>query len=376
MPKQILIVSNEILSLINFRSSLIEYLITSGYRVTVLIPKEKYNFENKLKKLRNKGVEFKLYSLSRTGLNPFFDLFSYISIKKVISEIAPDIVIAYTAKPVIYTGIAVSNLSKIKYYPMITGLGYGFTYGTGIKRKLIKKLMIYLYKKGLKNSKGIIFQNSDDKNEFSKLKIIGANNSKYIVNGSGVDLNVYSFSRPPKKHIFLMLSRLLIDKGIREYAEAARIVKSFYPNVIFRLAGRLDENPSCIKSNELKFWIAKGYIEYLGEISSVHKSLSSCRYYVLPSYREGTPRSVLEALATGRPVITTDVPGCRETVIHEKNGLLVPPKNSQSLANAMINLIEKSDEEIYNMGIESFNLSKNKYDVVKINKNILKIINL
>ena len=130
------------------------------------------------------------------------------------------------------------------------------------------------------------------------------------------------------------------------------------------------------KSNELKFWIAKGYIEYLGEISSVHKSLSSCRYYVLPSYREGTPRSVLEALATGRPVITTDVPGCRETVIHEKNGLLVPPKNSQSLANAMINLIEKSDEEIYNMGIESFNLSKNKYDVVKINKNILKIINL
>ena len=125
----------------------------------------------------------------------------------------------------------------------------------------------------------------------------------------------------------------------------------------------------------MKFWIAKGYIEYLGEISSVHKSLSSCRYYVLPSYREESPRSVLEALATGRPVITTDVPGCRETVIHEKMDSWYL-QNSQSLANAMINLIEKSDEEIYNMGIESFNLSKNKYDVVKINKNILKIINL
>ena len=173
-----------------------------------------------------------------------------------------------------------------------------------------------------------------------------------------------------------MLARLLIDKGVREYAEAARIVKAKFPKAIFQLAGRLDSNPSTISSNELNFWINEGFIQYLGEISSVQKSLTSCRFYVLPSYREGTPRSVLEAMATGRPVITTDVPGCRETVIHGKNGLLVPPKNSKSLANAMIQLLEETDDKTQSMGRESFILAKEKYAVERVNKDIISILNL
>jgi len=376
LTKHILIISSEFFSLVNFRISLIKYLIDCGHKVTALAPKEKSNNEDTIEKLKSMGVIIKSYSLSRAGLNPFKDYLSYKDICSIISQSKPDIVIAYTAKPVIYAGMAMRNFPKISFFPLITGLGYGFTEGDGIKRKLIRQLMIVLYRKGLKSAKSIIFQNSDDEKLFYKLKIIFRNMSSHIVHGSGVDLDLYPYSPLPKKPIFLMLARLLIDKGVREYAEAACIVKAQFPKAIFQLAGRLDSNPSTISSNELNFWINEGFIEYLGEISSVQKSIASCRFYVLPSYREGTPRSVLEAMATGRPVITTDTPGCRETVIHEKNGLLVSPKNSKSLANAMVQLLEETEDKIQNMGRESFILAKDKYDVEKVNKDIINILNL
>ena len=376
MSKQILIISSELFSVINFRSSLIEYLINRGHKVTVLAPEDKYDNDNAIQKLKSIGVVFKGYSLSRAGLNPFKDYLSYRSIRVIISQCKPDIVIANSAKPIIYAGIAMSYFPKIRFFPLITGLGYGFTEGDGIKRKIIQQLMIVLYRKGLKRAASIIFQNPDDEKLFYKLKIILKNMSTHIVHGSGVDLDLYPFSPLPKKPIFLMLARLLIDKGVREYVESARIVKARFPKAIFQLAGRQDSNPSGINSNELKFWIKEGHIQYLGEISPVQKIIASCRFYVLPSYREGTPRSVLEAMAIGRPVITTDTPGCRETVIHGKNGLLVSPRNSNSLARAMIQLLEETEDKIQIMGKESFILTKNKYDVEKVNKSIVNIMNL
>lgn len=376
MTKHILIISSELFSLINFRGSLIKQLIDCGHKVTVLVPEEKKNKKNSVKDLKKIGVIFKRYSLSRTGLNPFKDYFSYRSICFVISQCRPDIVIAYTAKPVIYSGIAMRHFPNISFFPLITGLGYAFTEEGGFKRKLIRRLMIILYRKGLKNSKGIIFQNYDDKKLFYKLKIIFKNISSHVVNGSGVDLNLFTFSKLTKKPIFLMLARLLIDKGVREYAQAARIVKAKFPKAIFQLAGRLDSNPSTISIDELKSWTNEGLIEYLGEISSVQKTIASCRFYVLPSYREGTPRSVLEAMVTGRPIITTDVPGCRETVIHGKNGLLVSPKNSKSLANAMIQLLRQTEKKINSMCRQSYILAKKKYAVDIVNKDIINILNL
>ena len=376
MPKHILIISSELFSLINFRGSLIKKLIDCGHKVTALAPKEKNNNEDTIQKLKSMGVVLKSYSLSRASLNPFKDYLSYKSIHFVISKTKPDIVIAYTAKPVIYAGIALRHFPKISFFPLITGLGYGFTEGDGIKRKLIKQIMIVLYRRGLKSSEGIIFQNSDDEKLFYKLKILSKNQLSHIVNGSGVDLDLFPFSPLPKKPIFLMLSRLLVDKGVREYVKAACIVKARFPKAIFQLAGRLDSNPSSVSHKELKLWINEGSIKYLGELSSVQKNLAYCKFYVLPSYREGMPRSVLEAMATGRPIITTDVPGCRETVIHKKNGLLVPPKNSKYLANAMIQLLEETEDKIQTMGKESFNLVKDRYAVDKINKSILQIMNL
>lgn len=376
MRKHILIISSELFSLINFRGSLIKYLINCGHKVTALAPKEKNNNIDITQKLKSMGVVLKRYSLTRASLNPFKDYFSYKSICYEISKSKPDVVIAYTAKPVIYTGMAIRNFSKISFFPLITGLGYSFTEGIGIKRKLIQQLMIVLYRLGLKNAKSIIFQNSDDEKLFNKLKIISKSQSSHIVNGSGVDLDLYPFSQSPKEPIFLMLSRLLVDKGVREYVEASQIVKRTFPKATFQLAGRLDSNPSSISAKELKLWINEGFINYLGELSSVQRTIASCKIYVLPSYREGIPRSVLEAMAIGRPILTTDTPGCRETVIQGKNGLLVPPKNSKSLANAMIQLLEETEDKIQNMGKESFILAKKKFAVEKINKNILNIMNL
>ena len=172
------------------------------------------------------------------------------------------------------------------------------------------------------------------------------------------------------------MARLLGDKGVREYVDAAKIVRLRFPDVTFQLAGYLDENPSAVTADELQTWINDGDIEYLGQIKSVQSILKSCKYYVLPSYREGTPRSVLEALSIGRPIITTDVPGCRETVVHEKNGLLVPIKDPATLANAMIRLLNEKDETIVKMAKESYLIAKNKYDINKVNQSMLNIMNL
>ncbi|MDA8836198.1 glycosyltransferase family 4 protein [Candidatus Pelagibacter bacterium] len=373
--KHILIIASYGPSLINFRLSLIKKLLSRGHKVSVASPKQ--NFSDTLqKKIRDLGININFFSLSRTGLNFFKDCKSIVEIYKIIRNSKPNIIISYTAKPVIYTGLVLKYFPKISYYPLITGLGFAFTDINVVKKKIIRYLMIKLYQEALKSAKKTKFQNTDDQSLFLKLKIIKNKNLSNVINGSGVDLSDYPLSNLPSKPVFLMISRLLVDKGVREYVQAAHIVRSYFSNVTFQLAGYLDENPSGITANELQSWINQGDIEYLGEIKSVQSVLKFCRYFVLPSYREGTPRSTLEALSTGRPVITTDVPGCRETVIHEKNGLLIPAKNSVALANAMMKLLKEKDETIEKMARESYLIAKNKYEINKVNQSILKIMNL
>ena len=174
-----------------------------------------------------------------------------------------------------------------------------------------------------------------------------------------------------------MLSRLLVDKGVREYIAAARLVKSVYPNTLFYLAGNLNSNPASITQEELNEWIEEGLINYLGRISPVQPAIHACRYYVLPSfYREGVPRSVLEAMAMARPIITTDSPGCRETVRDGVNGFLVPPRNPSALAEAMMALIEQSDDETISMAQASLFLAHKYFDVRKINQKMISVMHL
>jgi len=196
-----------------------------------------------------------------------------------------------------------------------------------------------------------------------------------LVNGSGVDLAHYDLAPLPEAPVFLFIGRLLTDKGIVEYAEAARQVKARYPEARFLVAGWLDSNPTAISQQQLDGWINDGIIEFLGKLDDVRPAIGQCAVYVLPSYREGTPRTVLEAMSMGRPVITTDAPGCRETVIDGRNGFLVPVKAIDELAEAMIKLAGDSGlREI--MGKESRLIAEDKYDVHKVNRSMLRQLGL
>lgn len=373
--KHILIISSYSYNLVNFRLQLIKKLINYGHKVTALVPVDKDYFKT-IKKLTKLGVNCKSLILSRTGLNFFKDFFSYKFIYNALKNYSPDIVLAYNVKPVIYSGLAIKNFTNISFYPTITGLGYGFINGRGLKKFIINRILTFLYRIALKYSKKIFFQNSDDMRLFNQFNLISNKNHCYVVNGSGVDLKKFSYAKLPTKPIFLMLSRILVDKGVKEYVEAACIVKNKYPNAKFLLAGMIDSNPSALTLDELNLLNNRNFVKYLGEIYNVKKVIASCKYYVLPSYREGLPRSVLEALAMGRPIITTNVPGCRETVLHKTNGLLVNARSSKSLANAMIKILKKKNKEIKYMSKASLDLAKNKFDVEKINSYIFKLLNL
>ena len=374
--KHILIITSFGPSLINFRFDLIKKLLSKGHKVSVATPINSFP-DNLQKKLIDLGIQINFFSLSRANINLLKDFKSLLEIYKIIKNLQPHIIMSYTAKPVIYTGISLKLFSKINFYPLITGLGSTFTEINSIRSFLLKNVMIYLYKLGLKSSAVIIFQNIDDQSLFLKLKIINKKQLSSIVNGSGVNLNSYPLTELPTKPVFLMMARLLIAKGVREYVEAARIVKASFFDAKFLLAGKLEKNFRGISKNELNSWVNQGAIEYLGEVKSVQSILKSCRFFILPSYyREGVPRSILEALSTGRPVITTDTPGCRETVTHKKNGLLVKPKDPIALANAMIKLINEKDEVIQKMAKESYIKAKNNFEINKINNDMLKIMNI
>ena len=326
--------------------------------------------------LERLGVEFYTIELARGGMNPFRDFRAVQALKRLFRRIQPDVVLAYTAKPVMYGGIAIGRLSGIRFFPLITGLGYAFIDGHGFKRRFVRKVVEYLYRRSLAGADAVIFQNSDDELLFRERKLIPASVPSALVNGSGVDLEAFPPQSLAPAPIFLMLARLVADKGVREYVEAARMVRQRYPQAVFRLAGGLDPNPAGIQQRELQAWIETGAIEYLGEVRPVQDALAHCRFYVLPSYREGTPRSVLEAMATGRPIIATDAPGCRETVEHGVNGLLIPPRDARALADAMIRMMESSGAEVQRMADASLALAREKFDVHKVNQQMLEIMGL
>ena len=373
MSKNLIIVTNSSSNLINFRGQLIKQMIDEKFLVTVIIPKSDYSkdFENEVLKL---GAKTLTIPLDRAGTNPFRDLLTYRALKSVFKKLKPNIVLSYTSKPIIYSGLAIGKDTKIKFFPNLTGLGYGFTEEFQLKRKIINFILKNLYKLSLRSSSTIIFQNPDDENLFKKLNITNGKQT-FVINGSGVDLKFYSPTSLPSKPIFLMLSRLVADKGVIEYCEAAREIRKKFPDTIFQLAGSFDPNPSGLKYNQLKPFIDKKDIKYLGHVNDVREIIGKCRFFVLPSYREGTPRSILEAMSIGRPIITTNAAGCKETVLEGINGLLVPIKDKKSLVLAIEKILMLDDEKINHMANESIKLVREKYDVRKVNQNIIQIIN-
>jgi glycosyltransferase involved in cell wall biosynthesis len=367
--KTILIIASFSPSLINFRGKLIEALQTNNMKVHVVAPGLADNRHIKAQLEYNNVIPHNL-TLSRNGFNPILDLITFFQLIKIMKKLHPQYVLAYTIKPVIY-GMLAAKLSRIpKRFALITGLGYAFTGKAEGIRGLLRKLLQKMYQLALQYSKKIFFQNPDDKALFDSLKIIGKSNQALVINGSGVDLDYYSVVPPPEDISFLMISRLLGDKGVREYVEAAKQVQKKYPNVNYSIVGWIDENPNTIGQRELDEWITEGTISFLGELEDVRPAIAAASVYVLPSYREGTPRTVLESMAMGRPIITTDAPGCRETVENGRNGFLVPVKDSTTLEEAMEKFI-KYPELIEKMGKESRKIAEEKYNVHKVNKVIM-----
>jgi glycosyltransferase involved in cell wall biosynthesis len=258
--------------------------------------------------------------------------------------------------------------------------GLGSTFSNFENNKFYNQAIILLAKFGFKKLDKIIFQNKDDKNYLSKKNILDAQTKLFRVNGSGVDLNYYSYSPKEEKankkeKVFLMLSRLLIDKGILEYINAAKLIKKKYPNVIFNLAGMPYEGSRAISIKSIKAWEEKKIINYLGLLSDVRESLINCDFYVLPSfYKEGIPRSLMEAMAIGRPLITTDSTGCRECIINNINGYMIKPRDHKALYKAMEKMIIQEKSITNNMGLQSRLIAEQKFNVHYINNKMIEIL--
>lgn len=364
-------------SLIKFRGPLIDALRQKGLQVNVAVPNIANN--NILKnELESKGIIVHDVPLRRTGMNPLADMITLVHLLKLIRCIKPEYVLGYTIKPVIYGSLA-AYLAKVpNRFALITGLGYAFQGqqdSSSTKRGLTRQLVQRLYSLALGTTHKVFFQNPDDQALFKQLNILKPSTPSFVVNGSGVNISEYKVTPLPASPHFLLIARLLGDKGIREYVQAAKQIKKNHPDVNFDLVGWIDENPDAIKQQELDTWIEEGTLNYLGKLADVRPAISNCSVYVLPSYREGTPRTVLEAMSMGRAIITTDAPGCRETVIDNDNGFLVPVKSVDALVVAMKKLID-NPELIKEMGVRSRVIAEEKYDVHKVNDSMLKAMGI
>ncbi len=265
-------------------------------------------------------------------------------------------------------------MPRARFYALITGLGFAFQ-GTGLKRQALTGLVTRLYRTALKQALNVFFQNRDNRDEFVRRRITSPKQS-VIVNGSGVDLSRFApLALPSGRAVFLCIARLLGEKGLREYAKAAALVKLKHPDAVFQLVGPADPSPDRIPLEEVHDWQKQNWIAYLGETGDIRPFLAGCHIYVLPSYHEGIPLSVLEAMATGRPILTTDVPGCRETVSPGENGFLVPKADVTRLAERMCWFIENRDKWI-TMGKRSRELAEEKFDVRRVTAQMMQIMGL
>lgn len=366
---KILVLASLAESLVNFRRELLSEFVEKGNEVIACAPGRNPAVEAELHDI---GVGYRPVKLERTGLNPLKDLSTYFHLKSLFKDIKPDILLCYTIKPVIFGSMAAKRAGVMKIYSIITGLGYAFS-GGSFKRRALNFGVRLLYKRSLNSNNVVFFQNPDDQLLFSQLGIIDREKvHSVLINGSGVNLDYFRKTDPvTDPPVFLLIARLIKPKGVVEYAQAAMMLKKKYPRAIFRLLGPRDTNPSSISDAEIQLWRQSGVIDYLGETRDVRPYIAESGIYVLPSYREGTPRSVLEAMAMGRPIITTDAPGCRETVQGGVNGFLVPVGDANTLALAMEKFI-LNPGLIKSMGITSRELAEEKYNVHQVNKVILK----
>ncbi len=342
--RKITICSNTSWYLYNFRRGLIKALKDRDYEVILISPKDnRYS-----KRLEDLGCRHYTIELDNKGTNPITDMNLMYQFYKLFTEIEPSLLLLFTIKPNIYGGI-VGKILNIPTINVISGLGTVF-----LNDKITSQIARWLYKVSFSGNR-VLFENLDDMEEFIRQNLINRNQAT-IIPGSGIDTTLFkpklNLKRENENITFLLIARLIKDKGIVEYIEAIRIVKERYPNAQFKILGSFYfDNPSSISEDEINSWVAEGLIEYLGYTDAVLEEIERVDCIVLPSYREGLSRVLLEAGSMSKPIITTDVAGCREVVKDNYNGFLVPPKDSKSLAIAIEKMIELSKKDRDIMGL-------------------------
>lgn len=367
----VLIIAGNARSLIANRGDLIRDMRAAGLKVAAAVPTADY-----LPEVEELGITIYPVEMGRTGINPLHDLKYLLALRRLLRRVRPQVVFGYTIKPVVYGSLAARLAGVPRIYSMITGLGHVFTTENARNRRL-QKVIGVLYRLGLSANRRVFFQNPDDLQEFLDRGMLKDRGKAVRTYGSGVDMQ--RFSREPLPEgpaTFLFIGRLLTEKGIAEFCEAARQVRADYPEARFIAVGPHDPNlPHACAAEDLERWKGEGVVEFVGGVKDVRPWIAQSSVFVLPSYREGTPRSVLEAMSMGRPIITSDAPGCRETVEEGVNGFLVAPRSVAPLADAMGRFLAKP-ELMAEMGEASWQLVERHYDVHKVNRVILDAMEL
>lgn len=387
----VLIVGQEPDALLNFRGDLIKDIIARGHKVTCAVNCGDGTIGDELDKI---GAAYVPVRFDRAGMNPFADTKTLFQLIQIFKVNKPDIVFLYQIKPVIYGGIAARVYKNTKIFSMIEGLGHVFIEPDKQtpKRLLLKRLSCFLYKLSLQFSRQVFFLNPDDRNDFVNMGLVKREKT-VLLNGIGVDLNRYTPEPiPPHAPVFLLIARLIKEKGVSEFVAAAKRIKEKFPQARFLLAGALDANPSSVSAELLEQWQKEGVVEYLGFLTDIREAIKQCSVFVLPSYyREGVPRTALESMAMGRPLIVTNAPGCRETILLEagtipgnnrasnilgENGFLVPVKDIDNLVEAMEYFILSPPDIAEAMGKISRNYCVEKFDVHLVNETIMNVLSL
>ena len=336
LQPHIAISANDAWNLINFRSGLIAALIGDGYRIVALAPENPVMADA----LRVLGCSFETVPIDSAGASLSRDFATFAAYNKIFRRLRPSVLLSWTVKPNVYGALA-ARLNGMETIPNVSGLGTAF-----IHRSPLTIIIHILYKLSCAKARTVFFQNHDDRDLFVLRGLVRLAQTR-VLPGSGID--TVRFTPPPggrpKARRFVMIARMLADKGVREFVAAAQVVRARYPNARFVLNGFLDAaNRTAISSDEVEEWMAAGIIEYIPPLSDVRPTIAQADFIVLPSYREGLSRVLLEAAAMGRPLIATDVPGCREIVSEGENGFLCAPRDAASLAAAMFRACAIDDD--------------------------------
>lgn len=356
-----------------FRSWLIRDLIAAGWTVTACGPHDGEQAQS----VACLGAGYVAVAADRTGLSPTRDLASIVSLARTLRRLAPDVFLSFHTKYNVLGPLAARLAGVPRIFALIAGLGYAFSPGRELKRRLLRTGLSGALRLSLHCCTGVFVQNEDDHTLVRAAGWVNRRTPVVKVAGTGVDVDDFPYVAPGDMPLrVLLIARLMYEKGVADYVAASRLVKRRYPDCHFSLLGPFETNPGAIRRDDVEAWQREGVISYLGKARDVRPHLQACSLLVLPSYyREGIPKTILEAMATGRAIVTCDVPGCREAVTDGANGFLVPPRDPAALAAAIERFIAEPSMLI-NMGCESRRMAEKFFDVRDVNRTMMKVMGI